>query len=258
MSKENIIELWKNVGWNNLDDYHNHLNSLEERIIIPELHPDNVNPKHFWMAADEHFDKDPVCNHVNIPDQTRLTRMESNKLNYQIPLSMGMICQMDYIIKDIKKKFNKVNIAEIGCGYGSLLENYYMDSETSYTGFDLIKRTDYTEEIEGTDGTFSDSQVEKYKEKFNIFFSSNTFQHLSEKQITKYLTQVHDMLPYGGYFNLMYVVGSRKTYHYGQVVYIISEIEMNILLRQIGFNIIGSTRMQFDNSLTPYSLLLKK
>lgn len=55
MNREDIIELWKSVGWNTLNDYHSYLKSTEERMILDELDPDNIDPKEFWKASDEHF-----------------------------------------------------------------------------------------------------------------------------------------------------------------------------------------------------------
>jgi hypothetical protein len=161
--------------------------------------------------------------------------------------------------------FGKVNIAEIGCGYACInclyqeIENKYW-TKTSYTGFDIIKRTEREEdvvEIEGEDGTFSPHQVLKYNEQFNLFYSSNTFQHLSKNQIKNYLKQVYHMLPYEGYFNVMYA-HCEKTYHYGQSIEIYKKEDLEILAKYIGFSIIGATGMQLKNSITPYTLVLKK
>lgn len=75
MYKEEIINLWKSVGWNTLDDYHSSLKATEDRMILDQLHPDNIDPKEFWKASDEHFYTDPVCNHSNITE----SKMKLNK-----------------------------------------------------------------------------------------------------------------------------------------------------------------------------------
>jgi hypothetical protein len=258
MKKEDIINLWKSVGWNTLNDYHNHINSTTDRIIFKELDPDEVDPKEFWKASDEHFSVDPVCNHNNILHK-KLSISESNKLNYNIALYTGMIGQTTALMVYLENKMDYVSIAEIGCGYGSFYESFFKSCEHNpdYRGFDIIPRTPYALEIEGKDGTFSANQVLKYSEKFNLFFSSNTFQHLSKNQIRNYLRQIYYMLPYDGYFNVMYSF-SEETYHYGQVIKMYSIEEFEALVKYIGFSVIGSASIEIPNSLTPCSLILKK
>jgi hypothetical protein len=262
MDKQQIIDLWRSVGWNDLKSYLDHLNSAEDRHTFDELHPDKINSKLFWETAGEYFGTDPICNHSNNPDQV-LNTEQANLQNWRIPQYLGMHGQAEMLCAILNKTFGKINIAEIGCGFDAIhnlyfeIENTYWPN-TSYTGFDVTRRSDTDVEVEGEDGTFSDEQVEKYTEKFNLFYSSNTFQHLSPKKVEKYLRQVYTMLPYGGYFNLMYAIGVDKTYHYGQVVDIITVPNLINLIKTIGYNIVGSANMEMDNSITPFSYVLKK
>ena len=260
MTKHQIIDLWKSVGWNSLSDYHNHLKTDIAHIELPELDPDKINPKTFWKAADEHFGTDPICNQTI--HGCLLDIQEADYQNYLITLYSGMAGQTLGIASLLKSTLGRIDMAEIGCGYSSAkslyleIENKYYGS-TTYTGFDVIKRASSSVEIEGEDGTFSEEQIKKYTEEFNLFFSSNTFQHLSRFQIESYLRAIYDMLPYGGYFNMMYVDDS-KTYHYGQVVNIIPKDELINFVKVIGYDIVGSTSFEIPNSLTPYTLVLKK
>ena len=259
MNREDIIELWKSVGWNTLNDYHSYLKSTEERMILDELDPDHIDPKEFWKASDEHFYTDPVCNHSNLTE-SRLSIREANKLNYKIPLFMGMIGQTQGCIAELKHKMGYVSLAEIGCGYGSFFDNFINNEkyeDIDYRGFDIIPRIVSALELEGNDGCFSEQQEEKYHEKFNIFFSSNTFQHLSKKQVEKYLVQVYGMLPYQGIFNVMYV-DAESSYHYGQKIELFDLDSFESLVKRIGYSVMGSSTMQIPNSLKPYSFVLKK
>jgi hypothetical protein len=259
MHKEEIINLWKSVGWNTLNDYHEYLKSTDDRLVLDDLDPDKINPKEFWKASDEHFYTDPVCNHSNLTE-SRLSIREANKLNYKIPLYIGMIGQTEGCIADLKYKMGYVSFGEIGCGYGSFFDNFVNNEKyehIDYRGFDIIPRTVSTVEIEGVDGCFSEQQVEKYTEKFNLFFSSNTFQHLSKKQVEKYLTQAYNMLPYGGYFNVMYV-DAESSYHYGQKVELFDLDNFQKIVKDTGYSIIGSCTLQIPNSLTPHSFVLRK
>lgn len=258
MLKDQIIQLWKSVGWNTLHDYHAHLRSGEHKIIFDELHPDRIHPREFWLACDEHFFTDPICNHNNLIDET-LTREESNKLNYDIPLYMGMIGQIQGFISNIKNTMGYTRLCEIGCGYGSFYENFVTNNlNITYKGFDIIQRTEYARQIKGYDGCFNDNQVKEYTDTFNLFFSSNTFQHLSKNQIYKYLHQIYEMLEYGGYASLMYVVNSENSYHYGQSIELYTIQELGALIKAIGFSIVSTCSMNIKNSLTPYSFGLKK
>lgn len=261
MTKNLIVDLWKSVGWNNLNDYHEYLKYNDDRLILNELNPDEINPKTFWEAADNHFGTDPVCNHNN--NHCRILPVhEANSQNYRLTVYTGMAGQTLGIAAILYDTFGRIDIAEIGCGYNSInplyceIENKYW-TKTSYTGFDILKRVENVVQIEGEDGTFSPNQVLKYNEKFNLFYSSNTFQHLSKNQIKKYLIQVYNMLPFGGYFNVMYAQCD-KTYHYGQIIEMYSKDNFECLVKNIGFSIVGFTEMQLKNSITPFSFVLKK
>lgn len=259
MNKEEIIKLWKSVGWNTLTDYHEYIKFAEEKIILKELDADKVNPKEFWKASDQHFGTDPVCNHNRFTLDQSLVIEEANKLNFKIPSYLGMIGQLELAICELRNTIGYVNILEIGCGYGSFYDYFIKNKypEFSYKGFDIIPRIPCAEEVEGDDGCFSKEQVLKYKEKYNLYFSSNTFQHLSKNQVRKYLTQVYDMLPYGGYFSLMYV-NEEESYHYGQKIELFSIEHFKDYLKNLGYNIIGYSSLNITNSLTPFSFLLKK
>lgn len=262
MTKEQIIELWKSVGWKTLSDYHNCLKSGKDKLILEELHPDKINPKIFWKAADDHFGTDPVCNHNNNHSRI-LDIQEANYNNYNLSVFTGVAGQTLGLASLLNSTFGRIDIAEIGCGYSSInslyleIENKYW-TKTSYTGFDIIKRLNSTLEIEGEDGTFSPEQVHKYTEEFNLFYSANTFQHLSRNQIESYLRQVYNMLSYGGYFNMMYVDECKETYHYGQVIETIPIDELTQNIKAIGFDVKGFSSIELPNSLKPYSLVLKK
>jgi hypothetical protein len=263
MTKSQIIDLWRSVGWNSLTDYHNHIKYDLSRIVLDDLDPDKINPKTFWQAADEHFGTDPVCNQVSSNMDRILDIREANDQNHKIMRYTGMEGQTLGLASILYKIFGKIDIAEIGCGYNAFssfyfdIENKYFGS-TSYTGFDIVKRVTSAFEVEGEDGTFSEEQISKYTEEFNLFLSSNTFQHLSRKQIESYLKGVYSMLPYGGYFNMMYVFNCTETYHYGQVIKIIPQHELINLAQTIGFKVIGITTIEIPDSLDPLNLILKK
>jgi hypothetical protein len=263
MTIDQIIEMWKNVGWNNLNEYHDYLKNEHDYIELKALDPDVIDPKIFWKAAEIHFGTDPVCNQNRTPNIDAGTLLP-NYYNDLLPIHLGMTGQTHYLCATLVEKFNYVRIGEIGCGYGAFRKNSYLSiqkrylRDISYVGFDVLKRTPDTVELMGSDGTFSDSQIKEYKDRINLFYSSNVFQHLSINKIQKYLNQVYDILPFGGYFNLMYVSNTKKTYHYGQYNDIMSEGELKFMIKETGYTIAGYTKMDFINSLSPYSIIIQK
>jgi len=253
MTKSEIISKWIELGWTDAEAYHKAITTSQP--TIKEFHPDVINPKTFWTAADEHFETDPVAN-SNITKSV-MSITQSNLNNHKIARYSGLFNQLEFCVDYYKNLKKDIKIAEIGCGYGSLYYNYITRNGLDYIGFDIIKRYEEVVSIEGNDGTFSYAQECKYKNEFNVFYTSNTFQHLSPKQIEKYLYQVYDMLPSGGFFNLMYIFDVDYTYHYGQQIEIIEEANFIDLIRSVGYSIVYQSK-QFIGDIKPMTFLLRK
>jgi SAM-dependent methyltransferase len=253
MTKSEIISKWIELGWTDANAYHESIKLNQP--IIKEFDADLINPKTFWAAADENFATDPVANSNTSGNLMSIT--ESNRNNHLIALDTGMYSQLNFALRCLKHHRLLPNIAEIGCGYGSFREHFIKSIGYDYTGFDIIQRHKDAYDIMGDDGTFSEEQVAEYQDKFNIFYSANVFQHLSPKQIQKYLEQVYEMLPYRGLFNLMYVHDCNTTYHYGQSIKIIGEKEIISLIKSIGYRIMLTSKM-FIGHLQPMCFLLEK
>jgi len=259
---EEVIDTWKKLGWDSTEKYHKALSEAsteEDRELYTTLDPDVVDPKTFWKATDIHFNTDTVCNQMLLNQS--LSIEESNKTNHGIAEDSSAVAYMNIAVRSIKNKGKEVSVAEIGCGYGSFYENYIKPNDIkSYKGFDIIQRYDEAEELMGKGGCFSDFQVADCKDKFNIFYSCNVFQHLSQNQTKKYLDQVYEMLPNYGYFVLMYAQtssGLNRTFHYGQTVqlFTLGGIEEEIVRR--GF-IIEAKSSLFIGGIQPTCYLLKK
>jgi SAM-dependent methyltransferase len=264
MEIEEIINVWKSLGWNNAADYHkSRLTKEIEEKIQDIFDPDKIDVKKFWRATDIHFSTDTVCNSYLSGGNEVGDFEESNYLNHRLALWMGLIGSVDFCVFNAKRKFKKVSIAEIGCGYGSFKEHYAMVNKDvdRYDGFDIIPRYRGVIEIGNTDGSFSDEQIATYTGKYNIFYSCNVFQHLSPKQIEKYFEQVYQMLPEGGYFIFTYTKPPSLgfTWHYGQKVQI--EDDHNLISKCIktGFTLWGTHKHErMDGSLVPIGFCLEK
>jgi SAM-dependent methyltransferase len=268
-TKEEFINLWKVLGWNNAEDYHKYLISdVEIRPDLQEelgnvLNPDKINVKEFWRATDEVFGTDTVCNSDVYLGKTHNIE-NSNYLNHLIPLFLGLYGNLEFAMLNAKRKFKTVNIAEIGCGYGSFEEYFVKPNQNKidrYTGFDIIPRKDNFVEIGNPDGSFSDEQLKEYNEVFNIFYSCNVFQHLSELQIKKYFKQVNEMLPIGGYFVMSYVYDVPYTFHYGQRISILPPEDVFRMVKEMGFDIWYHSLQSSTGGthrLRPFSLTMEK
>lgn len=267
-TKQDFIDLWKAVGWNNAEDYHKYIVSDEKlrpdlnEKIIDFLNPDKINVKEFWKATDEVFGTDTVCNSDLTLGKTHNIEA-SNFFNHLIPQFLGLYGNLECAILNASRKFKNISIAEIGCGYGSF-EHWFVQPNRNridkYTGFDIIPRREDFVEIGNPDGSFSDEQLKEYNGVFNIFYSCNVFQHLSESQIRKYFKQVNEMLPIGGYFLMTYVYDVPYTYHYGQKVDIIPYEDFIELTKEMGFGacFVNLQKCSNNSQLKPFSVTLEK
>lgn len=263
MTKEQIIELWKQTGWNTVKEYSESLKNKPP--ILVELDPDKINPKEFWKASDIHFSTDTVCNVASdglatTSDKTPHDIRNANKANAALARMLGMDAMLELALVNIFS-FSPPVIAEIGCGYGSFKDNFITSNGllNNYTGFDIIPRVEGCVEIMGDDGTFSDDQVEQYTNKFNLIYSCNVFQHLSKCQIRKYLKQFTKILQPGGFLVIANAESScNKSYHYGQLVELFTSYEFFNELSDNDFAIIQSAKQHYKyTKLSPYGFMAR-
>jgi hypothetical protein len=254
LTKNKIKTLWKNIGWSSETDYHIHLNTAKQINEIGLLNPDRVSPKAFWKATDEWFGTDTICN-TKLTTQKSLTIENCNKENHKIALYSGLLGFMELAIENMKRKFcGEVSIGEIGCGYGSFYKNFILgrDDIRCYFGFDVVKRIPNCIEVEGKDGTFTKKQIAFLKNRINVFYSCNVFQHLSPKKIKKYLRQMYEILPLGGNCVLMYIKTPqiKHSYHYGQAVEIMETEQFFEVCQNTGFEIEMKVEQSLVNNKT--------
>jgi hypothetical protein len=184
---------------------------------------EKINYKNFWKASHEFFGTDPIANNdCKLKTDLDITKIEdANKSNWSIAHYSGVTGLMDLFFVNAKSRNMKVNIAEIGSGYGSIFEFLKTKDPTAYkyTGFDLISRFEDSVEVDGEDGTLSEDQIKLYKNKFNLIYSFNVFQHLEKYQIAKYIDQSYTLLDKRNSSSMILgICFGGKTFHYGQII----------------------------------------
>lgn len=254
MNKQEIIDLWKEYDIDSVEKYKDFLNrkKVDEKefarilnILSEKLNYDSINPKEFWLACDEVFGIDPVCNIVVDSANTKNKDLNSlinnidfaNTTNLKIPKQCGMLglFDLDYENTCFYRNNERCKVGEIGTGLGCFkkyVEQHY--PKVDYFGFDVVSRVEGCTELEN--GCFSDDYVEQNKETFDVFYSCNVFQHISIKSTEKYFEQVSKLLKKSGYFLCSGVSSANKhSLHYGQVIKCLSFNEVIDIATKYGF-----------------------
>jgi hypothetical protein len=219
----------------------------EEDLII--LSPDVVDCFDFWNVANDLFGNDCVC---NVADGNKAhTQMESNRTNLFIARQTGLLAHID------SYRDYKLNVLELGAGYGSLKNYIEANTQFSYTGFDVFPKIP---EILPTDkaGMIPDEFIQNNIGKFQLITASNVLQHLSTKQKVNFFNAAHKLLSAGQVlsFNLN-VFSSRSTNKYmtlyGQFIEMLTNEEIAGLIDG-KFGLVTSTTRMYDG-LTGFTFI---
>jgi SAM-dependent methyltransferase len=161
---------------------------------IQRFHPNKINNKKFWIKSKEYFPKLSVCGRPS------KNIKEVNQNTNQIPDAIGIT---DIINKIIDDNPEKLNILEIGFGYGNFF--FKMKDKCNYTGIDytipkFLKK--YKNFIEIDKSGIPDYLYEDLSgnELYDIVYSINVLQHCSQKDRFEYFSQAYKALKTGGYF----------------------------------------------------------
>jgi hypothetical protein len=219
---EEFKKVWVEYGITNFETYKQFRSELYNNEEFCSKFK-KINYKNFWKASHEFFGTDPIANNdVKLLTDLNIKKIEdANKVNWSIAHYSGVSGLMDLFFMNAESRCIHTNIAEIGAGYGSIFE--YLKTKDAntydYTGFDLISRFDDCIEVEGEDGTLSDEQLQLYKNKFNLIYSFNVFQHLEKSQIEKYINQSYEILDTTNFSSMILgICIGGKTFHYGQTI----------------------------------------
>jgi hypothetical protein len=209
--------LVEDLGFRDLDAYKTWIETMRPTISptrerIESLSPDVVDCRAFWNVCDELFGTDPVCNISVAPEVGRLpyaieTQMDANRMNLRLAKSLGVTAFLE------ENAQARLNVLEIGTGYGSLKSFIETQTNHIYTGVDVVARVAGV--VETTpDGLLPRSLVDGERGRFSYVVSSNVFQHFSARQRNHYIADAHAILHEHGLFIFNLTVDTAKLPRY--------------------------------------------
>lgn len=198
-NKRRIKEIIVNrYGIKTIPDYAKYLQNRYENKTPPtakeifDLSPDNINNYDFWKLAEDMFDIDPVCNQVDCGPNAS-DKIQANRNNFSIAMGTDIVSPIDRL-----KNYGGY-ILEIGPGYGSLKNYIECNTICNYIGFDVHPKS-YNINKLNVDGTFPNDYISNNQSKFHYIFSTNVFQHLSDRQRIHFIQSAAKLLVPGGTF----------------------------------------------------------
>jgi len=224
----------------------------DENII--DYNENNFNWKKFWTYAKLKFPLHSVHGSKKYDCDYKIFESEQYRCHSQI----------GNLIKKMLK--NKPTCLEIGFGFGGAA-HYLSCLGFRYYGIDYVNsiiNPDLKNKFNGYDTSFIEIQkngipYELNNIQFDLVYSTNVFQHITEKQRNEYYKQVYKQLKNGGIFYFDLFTNNFKpkvnaTVFFGVNTTIPSEDETFKKLKGIGFNnirLINRYRLDdVDNYLT--------
>lgn len=178
----------------NIKDENGYINN----DIIDAFNPDNININKYWAECMTHF---PLLSINGNPEVTSADK--ANEHSLKLAGYTKIINYVDSFFEKSKK--NDLTALEIGPGYGGfylylahkygkfpIYENYY--------ALDVVKCVDLPIKDRLFIGNGREFPNEIMKNKYDLIYSSNVFQHLSLKQKEVYFKNAYDCLKRKGIF----------------------------------------------------------
>jgi SAM-dependent methyltransferase len=233
----------------NQTDYQSYLKQVHQTPLTAEqielLSPDNVDNNDFWRFANEQFGIDCIANTKY--GASTYTSVTGNRRNLGLARTIGALNYIEEF-KNTPKR-----LLEIGAGLGSFKNYIETNTQFDYVGVDAFPQLVGVEQT--TKEGFLPEKIKNLGQCFDIVYSSNVFQHLSQKQRVQYFKDIYHSLSPDGVFivNLMlnnnggYVGADGEKYlcHYGQFTLIPSWSKIIEDLTQ-HFNILQTTTRYVD------------
>ena len=263
-----------NCGDNGTRDHYSNLpccavlDNVNKEDIDKPFFREEKGWKQFWEICKKEYPLHSVCGGNSFNSPNMIESYEYNNTN-------GRILN---IIKDLfgekyLKKILKGNVLEIGYGYGGM-GKYLMDNyESDYYGIDFVLSNK-------NDKTFTFKNKKRFLEieksgipenlktnKYNFIFSTNVFQHLTQKQRFDYFSEIYDCLDDNGTFYFDVFEGKTNvklpenfcTHFFLVQTKVDTESEIMEKLKQIGFkNIKKNIKGTLNNRTEWVSYVCKK
>jgi SAM-dependent methyltransferase len=172
-------------------DFNNQLGTLiVEDIAVKRFQPNIINNKDFWISARKSFPLLSVCG-----GQCKDIKAV-NKMTLQMSKNIGLF---DFLNKLMLDSSEKINVLEIGCGYGNIFHE--INDKCNYYGIDYIihdSLKEYKNFIEIDKSGIPDFLLGE--EMFDAIYCVNVLQHCSQHDRYNYLKEGFSVLKSGGYF----------------------------------------------------------
>jgi len=161
--------------------------TLLSEHVINAFSPDRLDSRVFWREATRHFPWIPICSNerCSTPEQVNAG-------------TWGCHSPLVYTLSDVVYAGNpEAKMLEIGPGYGGVmqyikrkhgLDNYYCIDVNPLFEYERMFQTD------------GETIPEEIPDELDIVYSSNVFQHLSDRQRRSYIRQASQKLAIGGLF----------------------------------------------------------
>ncbi len=157
---------------------------------VQRFSPNNIDNKQFWTDCREYFPLISICGgkSKNIK--------EANARNLEMSKTVGILPFLNDLIANSPEK---LNVLEIGFGYGSLF--FEIKNKCNYLGIDYVipkslKRYKNFFEINQS----GIPQPFLNKDAFDVVYSVNVLQHCSQRDRFIYFKQAYEALKPGGHF----------------------------------------------------------
>ena len=125
-------------------------------------------------------------------------------MNLRLAKSLGITSFLE------ENAHSRLNVLEIGPGYGSLKN--YIEAQTNhvYVGVDVVPRVPGVLQA-SVEGLLPRSLVEQRQASFSYVIASNVFQHFSARQYRQYIKDSAGLLREGGLFMFNLTIDTGKT-----------------------------------------------
>lgn len=220
------------LGFRDLESYQRWAREVRPTMSVTSKHverlsPDAIDCRAFWQVCGELFGTDPICNVALQPTVGSLpyqitASIEANRMNLRLAKCLGITSFLE------ENAHARLNVLEIGPGFGSLMNFIEANTNHVYVGVDVVPRVPGVLETT-SDGLIPREFVEKRRRSFSYVVASNVFQHFSTRQHERYVEDASALLHDGGLFlfNLTVDTGKLPAYmrdeqgnawsvHYGQ------------------------------------------